>query len=243
MATVLKAVGATFTASNLVKLNYFVKDGLVAAYRPDNTSQGLTDLSGNGHKLTLVGGASVDSRSLVSSSKLSGASTGLNETASFTYISTFKVEPVGGKYAALPINCFSQLAGGSSIFAGQSGLNDISAQCYSTGVINVIAKTTTTNADYVFVAVSVDAVTNTMRIDIPARNISVTSTPEAGETFSARVFSRFGIHLGYCPSYTAASAKSYIAEAIIYNKALTIEQIAQQYSYSKKDLEAKGIAI
>lgn len=55
MSAIIKAVGVKFNNPSLPILAPMITQGLEAAWRPNNSSMGLIDLSGNGHILTKAG--------------------------------------------------------------------------------------------------------------------------------------------------------------------------------------------
>ena len=90
MTTVIRATGVKFNNDDLPTISPFVTNGLLAAFRPSNSNHGLLDLSGNGHKLGLVGSPQFTTMSVIGDGK-NGLDSSVPETKDFTIITVSRI--------------------------------------------------------------------------------------------------------------------------------------------------------
>lgn len=249
MTTVIRSSNSVFNAENILPFGSLVLDGLVAAFRPSNKQDGLVDLSGHGHILTKMGNPTLTSNEMVGDS-VNGYTTDITETSNLTYIAVYKVLPTSDNYQSLAINCYNQSPiEGSSIYmysGGKAGLRGAAPAKITSSGASVIVTATLGYPDiekYVFVAHVVNSETGVMTSYTPV-NGTVINTPQgSGQSFANRSLSRNKVSLAYSPTTPTWLGKSHIAEALIYSKALTAEQVMEQYNYSKAFMASRGITI
>lgn len=245
MTTVIRSSTSVFDVENVLQFGGFVRDGLVAAFRPSSGQGGLIDLSGHGHILTKIGSPTLTSKEMVGDS-VNGYMTDIYETPNLTYIAVYKVLPTGGSYSAHAITCFRSPKYGSSIYAGNAGLRaSTSIKETSTGTDELLAKDVgySDMEKYVFVAYVVNSETGVVTTYAPAIGPAINTPQGDGWSIANRSLSQAKVSLAYNASLSSWLGTSHIAEALIYNKALTAEQIMQQYYYSKGFMASRGIAI
>lgn len=246
MTTVIRAVGATFTNPSLPSVIPFITDGLVAAYRPKDAN-GLVDLSGNGYNLTPIGNPTIKENGFVGD-KNNGYNTGLLETVNLTYMAVYKVPPETVSIGGFIMGCFqpSPAAMGSSMYslAGSGTTQPITAQTKATASNANIDTTVNAPAGvYTFVAMVVNAATNEVSIYIPKEDLLTKKSPTSGTIASRVLGSNNTVKLVAGTQTMEWLSKIELAEAAIYDKALTSEQIMQQYEKSKAYMQKKGIDI
>lgn len=254
MTTVIRSSNSVFNAENILPSGSLVLDGLVAAFRPSNKQDGLIDLSGHGHILTKMGSPTLTSQEMVGDSS-NGYTTDIDETVNLTYIAVYKVLPTSGNYQSLAINCFNNTpAEGSSIYSGAASAKAelrcastvLVASTGSSAVLNHPLDNPVSSADvsnYIFVAHVVNAATGNILSYTPVNGAIVSTEQGVGRSLANRPLSRRKVSLAYSPTTPTWLGKSHIAEALIYNKALTAEQIMMQYNYSKAFMASRGITI
>lgn len=254
MTTVIRAIGANFTNPDLPSIiPPFIADGLVAAYRPNNTATGLNDLSGNGHNLTTVGSPALTASGMVGD-VLNGLKTGVIETTNLTYMAVYKIPSVTYAVGAFVMGCFADILEsssiGSSVYSfGTSGTgHNLTAQSQYKNADSTTAQASVAMGvipdRYVFVAIAVDAALNTITAYCPTLATELTTSPPAGGAISTRNISPTNqVQLVSGVSKPSWTSKVIISEALIYSKALTSTQIQEQYQRSKVYMQAKGITI
>ena len=90
MTTVIKAANFNFSNNNLPILQPIVTDGLVAMFRPNDSINGLADLSLNNHTLTKVGNPTLTAVSVLGNNS-NYYQTSIPETQSLTIMAVVKV--------------------------------------------------------------------------------------------------------------------------------------------------------
>lgn len=90
MTTIIRATGVKFNNDDLPVISPFVTNGLLAAFRPNNSNQGLLDLSGNNHKLDFVGSPQLTAMSVIGNGR-NGLISSVPETKDFTIIAVSRI--------------------------------------------------------------------------------------------------------------------------------------------------------
>lgn len=249
MTTIIRAIGANFTNPDLPSIVQFVEDGLVAAYRPSNKSDGLNDLSGNGHNLIPIGSPVLTATGMIGDA-VNGYDTRLLETNSLTYIAVYKIPAETFNTGGFVMGCFNAFPPtGSSFYTIKKvgTAHEIIAQYRaksSTGAVvskdSVIANIPN---QYVFIAMSIDSVANKVKVYAPALGVNnevlladnVLSTRNKSETITNKLIAN--------SYYTSWLSKVHLSEALLYDKALSDSQIQSQYVKSKAYMSSVGITI
>ena len=254
MTTVIRAVGANFINPDLPSVvPKFITDGLVAAYRPSNAATGLNDLSGNGNNLTIVGSPVLTADGMVGD-VLNGLKTGLLETLSLTYMAVYKIPLSTYVEGGFVMGCYEDIpptsSTGSSFYSfGLSGAgHNLTAQSQYKKPDNTTAQATVAMGvipdRYVFVAITVDAASNKVTAYCPTLATEFTTIPPTGAIGTRDISPTNKVQLVSGISKPTWTSKVNLAEALIYNKALTSAQIQEEYQKSKTYMQAqRSIAI
>lgn len=261
MSVIIKAKNITFSNADLPVLSPMISNGLVASFRPTNAGLGLIDLSGNGHQLTTQGAPQLTANSAIVD-KNNGFVINARETTDLTLIVVSRA--VKNPQASGEDQWLGMVVGtyyndrGSSIFTGYNSTKnevDTLGQSYAKKTTDgtVSSKTvwlgsqsaTTNQTDFKFTALVVKATDNKVLTYAPAKQ----STPMFiydGSTDGYRVDLRnlsdpttdqpnyFKLGIANVPF---GDGKSEIAEVLIYNRALTQDEIMRQYKYSQAFLQ------
>ena len=278
MTTIIRASGMTFNNPNLPTISPFVTNGLLAAFRPNNSKAGLLDLSGNGHKLVFDGAPTLTDKSMIGDGK-NGLLTDVAETKDFTILAISRIyRNQYNNFDGFVVTTFADLDGndkdrGSGMFYGQSqsngkmqvGINDqvfakrlndgsYQNRYFVTDVAEMAATGTTSDVTPVnFHAFAVD----TQKRQMIAYNMGKQSTPtnfsdeaqqgyDAGQRllYDPATGQRNFYRLVSNPNYSRWVSKIEIFEVLIYNRALSQDEIMRQYQYSKEFMQKhRGIAI
>lgn len=247
MTTVFRASGVTFTNQNLPIIPNFAGDGLVGAYRPNNTANGLKDLSGNDNDLVVVGNPTLTATGFIGDN-LNGFKTPLIETKNLTYISVVKMPTTtlaGGGFAMGAYHAYDTT--GTSIYS-VGVANELRAQTRSlvTGSsLNVTPDTTVAGIgnEYVFIALVVDAENEKVTVYVPKTGL-VRDLGLLGGSLKTRIIKTTDpVELVSNPTRTMFKNKVHLAEALVYNKALTAAQVQAQYLISQAYMQGIGITI
>lgn len=243
MSTVIKAVGVTFKNENLVKLNNFIEDGLIGAYRFFGESN-TKDLSGSGNDLT-IDGAPTQGSNYVEGNNNNGYDTGIVAQPSMTLIATFKV--IENKSAFAVGTYDSTILKGAGLYYSTAFLG-LSKTVYveSGGVSSALKPNPTSHpmGSFFFGAMSIDAVGKNIIHGIPSLGLETHSLTSSQSLISPILTSTHTIKILSSYMKTATwEGKLQIAEVLIYNRALSESEIMAQYANSKADLSRKGILI
>lgn len=260
MTTLIKASGVKFNNPNLPNVSPMVTDGLIAAWRPNSSTMGLLDLSGNGHTLTQVGNPILKSGSIIVD-KNNGFITDVAEPFNHTILVVHKAiknTTSNDPWTGFVIGCHYPDRG-NSIWNSYYPDNDsviINEQCYAKDIVNNNMNNRQwftkefknasgfTETPFIMTAHVVDAVNNTMYKYSPGsiEDMSSYSSLTDNCRFDNRYLSdpvtgKPNMYaLGY--SYVGfGDGKSEILEVLIYDKALKQEQIMQQYLLSQDFLK------
>lgn len=243
MTTVIRANGVQFINDNLPSLSPVVSDGLVAMFRPSNKPNGLTDLYNKDNQLTIVGnpelldiGVKTNIRNYLQSN--------LPETPNLTFLAVVKKV---GRQSAFVVGNYSggTGTGGSSIWLNDDGQGGYTVRAQSSSYANGQTYNRVFNnigayqdEQYMFVGLVVNADANTMQAYNPTllsnrlsyNNIDVDGLKNRRLNNPLRIGS--GLNVGW-------AGQAVIAEVIIYNKALTEQEVMTQYMYSKDYFKKK----
>lgn len=253
MTTIIKVVGANFTNINMpsiapIDTTLFVLDGLLGAYRP-NTTNGITDLSGNNNDLITVGTPILSAEGFIGD-RSNGYSTPLLETVSFTQIAVYKIPAntynVGafiiGSYQALPVE-------GSGLYSyGLSGsTHNLTAQLRvkntGGGQISLDKSLGLLPERYLFVAFTVDAITNRAIVSCPTLGTTYEFAISTSSLANRNISTTFKVKLVANANKADWLSKVHFAEGLIYDKALSAAQIQLQYQKSQAYMQSVGIEI
>lgn len=107
MSTIIRLRGVNFNNASLPVVSSFVRNGLVAAFRPAGDESSLVDLSGNSTQLTKVGTPTFTTQG-VKGQNGSGYVTNVAETADITVMAVYRCSPIAGTMAGgLVVNTFN----------------------------------------------------------------------------------------------------------------------------------------
>ncbi|HGS4526694.1 TPA: hypothetical protein ACMDNX_002013 [Vibrio cholerae] len=244
MATVIRLKGVNFNNPSLPVIAPLVRTGLRAAWRPANGMDSLVDLSGNGKSLTVLGNPSFTQNG-VKGDRSNGLLTDLIETTSYTYIAVGRI-PDGieaSSQQSMLVNNFkdddADVRGGSvwlmtgnirytsSYYKSGEGVNNQANSILGTaqGIGN----------DWQFIVVQIDATTQTQRVYTPTIKGNMTPDERQGWDFAARtIYADQPLALVAVPYDRWSSAsQSELGEVLVYDRALSAEEIQRQYELSK----------
>lgn len=251
MATVIQIKGADFSGRNLPIITPLYEDGLIAAYRPSLNLTMSKDLSGNNVAVSQVG-TPVWHDTYIECDYENGLSTDVEETASFTMVYAAKTKAVDGSLTSFLGGSYTggrglSITRGASNFNFQTFAKRTTDNTYQ-NVQRAIAVQDMQNeqeSNWDIWVVSVDALSNKLitystcgvyaEYDGAANNYNFADRDSIGRK----------VHIGK-PSYNTAStykAKSLIAEALFYNRALSKDEISKVVSITRKAMAAKGLII
>ena len=268
MSAIIKAVGVKFNDNSLPILSPMITNGLVGAFRPTNKTMGLIDLSGNGHTLMQVGNPELTENSVIVNNT-NGFSTDIRETTDLTFFIVHRTlkdttaQTIDLAWRGFPVGCFYGNRGSSIFVDYADGFSQILAQTYAKKVSDGIMQnrlldirrhpvSIQTKTPWTVSAFVIKASVNTMfgyqpqLQSAPVKNYDATAD---GDRLDLRNLSDPATGL---PNYIKlgianvifGSAKSEIAEVLIYNRALTQDEVMRQYQYSKDFMQKhRGISI
>lgn len=268
MSVIIKAKNVVFDNPNLPVLTPMISNGLVASFRPTNASLGLIDLSGNGNQLATQGAPQLTANSAIVD-KNNGFVTNVRETTDLTLIVVSRA--IKNPQASGENQWLSMVAGtyyndrGSSIFTGYNSTKnevDTLGQSYAKKMTGgtVSSKTVwlgsqsaaTNQTDFKFTALVVKATDNKILTYNPAKQTAPLFIYD-GSTDGSRLDMRnlsdpttnqpnyFKLGIANVPF---GDGKNEIAEVLIYNRALTQDEIMRQYKFSRDFMQKhRGIAI
>lgn len=247
MTTLIQIANADFSGKGFPVIAPIYADGLIGAFRPAKSLQDTVDLSDTGATVDLVGNP-IFHDTYVECDTPNGLVTNITEKASMTYAYVSRTQAVGGN--------FSSFLGGS--YTGGRGLSMIRSP---TGVnTQTFAKRTSDNTyqnnlnristyqldtadltEWDFWLVSIDAVNNT--VTGYSSSEGFVDLTVAGHDYADRDGLARPMYIGK-PAYvseTTYPAKSHIAEALFYDKALSNEEILKVFDVSRKVMAQRGI--
>lgn len=264
MSTIFKIRGLKFSNAALPSVLPFVRDGLVGAWRFGGSEASANDLSGNGALLTQVGNLEYLRTGVIGNSA-EGFITNLRETKSFTMMTVHRNPSLSpGSAGNFTVGNYRAqgAVGGSSIY---HNFNTTLATRGLSGQSHALSKTTGgqvnnqryspatafDSREYVFQALRVDADSNTISLHLPKTGYVNSNTPnkDTESSFADRAINpnpfmiMMTTYAGWSATATALRPLE-ISEVLIYDKALTDAQIAEQYALSKLyHSKIKGITI
>lgn len=264
MSTIFKIKGLKFSNAALPSVLPFIRDGLVGAWRFGGSEASANDLSGNGALLTQVGNLEYTRVGVIGNSS-EGFLTNLKETKSFTLVSVHRdisISPGSagnfsvGNYRSQGVNAGCSLYQSFNTTLGTRGL---AGQCHALSRTTGLATNNQRSQpaavldtrEYVFRALRVDADTNTISLIIPKTGYVNSNTPnkDTESSFADRLLNPNPLaimmtqYAGWGTGYTVLRPTE-VTEILVYDKALTDAQIAEQYALSKMyHSKIKGITI
>ena len=204
MSTIIRLRGINFNNPALPVVSSFVRNGLVAAFRPAGDASSMVDLSGNGVSLTKRGSPSFTEFGVIGNG-VNGYRTNVPETSNLTLIAIDRNHAISSWSSFAVGTYYNDTVGaerGSSLWISQTngsnvGKYDVRAQAQSyckkndnSGYTNQLLVnellhdetdvTTTPISNWVFSAVTIDANANIMKAYAPRANNAgptATSTP------------------------------------------------------------------
>lgn len=247
MTTVIKAVGSVFTNTGLGNIGPFIRDGLIGAYRFDQSNY-LQDLSGNGNNLTAIGSPVVRDGYAVGNGAV-GFNTPILETLNMTLIVVYRRKAGDTNFGFGAGNYSNGPHKGLSTFIeGISGVvnTQVCTKLGGESVNSIVTLDTipVAESNFTFHALSLDATNSIVISGRPLDKLSsLTFTPTSlsnrilgGSNHPFKIIAT----LDSRPMWTA---EMHVAEVLIYNRALSFAEITEQYKKSKKHLSKAGINI
>lgn len=248
MATVIKAVGARFNNPNLEGVVPFIYDGLVAAFRPNNTENGLLDLSGNGNTLQKIGSPTLSTKG-ASGDTNNGYKTNIQQKINMSMGVVAKKTVVAGDNGgrAVFVGNF-ETGSGVALYSNPSPVNKVYASANgASGSVGSASVDLTNGLDYFFAMSVIDGINNTITIYTASATTQLTSntyTFTAPNTISdAPINPAYPIHLMAIEGRDDWLAKVDLSETLIYDRAITAAEVAKQYEFSKSAMAKIGISI
>lgn len=246
MTTVLRIKGVNFTNQNLPYVRPLMVNGILSALRFSGSIP-QKDLLGVDAGLETVGAPSIEAFG-VQGNISNGFVTKVNEVASMTLISVFKLN--NSAQRGMPIGSFNlgNTSGFSMLLDATSGTQvQFSAQVFAlnggTHQNNTLNANMSPRSDFVerfiFVAVIVNAATNQLGIYIPSVHSQIQFSTPAGSIANRKLDNgsepnKINILTSVTNIWPANTTDVTVGDALIYGKALTKEEIDQQYEYSKQ---------
>lgn len=269
MSAIIKAVGVKFNDNSLPILSPMITNGLVGAFRPTNQTMGLIDLSGNGHTLMQVGNPDLTENSVIVNDT-NGFSTDIRETTDLTFFIVHRTlkdtaaQNISLAWRGFPVGCFYDNRGSSIFYDYVDGHVLILAQSFDKKVATGEMKnrlwsikqyqvsTSDTVTPWTVSAFVVKASDNSMFGYQPQLQSTPVKTYDATQDGHRLDLRNLADPVTGLPNYIKlgisnvfyGSAKSEIAEVLIYNRALTQDEIMRQYKFSQDFMQKhRGIAI
>lgn len=227
MTTVIRATGVQFSNADLPNLSPVVSNGLVAMFRPSSAKSGLADLYNKDNQLTIVGNPEFLAHG-VRVSKANYLQTNVADTKNSTIIVVFKINNTQG--SAIVFGNFNIGISGQSVF-WQGGV--IKSQVI--GSANYIENLSNNYTSGLFftVAITIDADNDIAHF----YNITQGTQQQAsGGIANRKLGATHRIGASYSTPWTGISE---VAEVIIYDRALSKDELNTQYMYSKDYFKKK----
>ncbi|OZI79925.1 hypothetical protein CAL24_08425 [Bordetella genomosp. 2] len=240
----------------------FVENGLVAAFRPHDDAASLTDLSGNGVTLEVAGSPSFDPLGVLVGPPV-GYTLSIAESPSYTKMVAYRIEyeletPAGGiiqiagsrmGFGAEETGCsltagvFAQTpedpTGTRLQHAARMKLTTGSASNYRGSKLAQPVPAFPFASPWQYAALTFDDQTKTLRIFEPAKEVffEYLTVPAARSSNPWRI--------GYSPGApdSVGPMRARVAEALFYDRALTSEEVSEQFESSVAYLASRGIDV
>lgn len=251
MATVVQIKGSDFSGKGLPVITPLLLNGLIGAFRPSKNLANTADLSQTNATVSLVG-TPVFTDTYIECDYANGLSTNIQETASLTmafvartqFIDGVSASFLGGTYTGGRGLSFSRgtLNFNLQTFAKRTTDNTYQNLMSAIGVQKM--ETSELSAWGLWVA-SIDAINNKLLMYSSDGGFVEYDGTANNYNFADRDGLNRLFHIGK-PVYNTATtykAKTHIAEALFYNKALTREEIEKLYAISKQAMSLKDILI
>lgn len=263
MGTSIILNDVVFTNNSLPIVSNLMTDGLVAGFRPTRNKNSLVDISGNNIQATLIGSPTFED-GYMSGYFQNGFRIEAAETESVTLITVCRAgrslerngyicSPIFSRWddtnnqrgcgIFLSINAnkyYSNYQGWLKSANGADMVNKYGSPYVP--ILELSNETDETKTEWIFLATSFEASTNTIIQYIPRYDIEHRITNDDATIAGRRItnsvngqMNRFEI----CSAggYTAAKGVCDVAEALYYNKALTSAEVMEQYRLSKEFFE------
>lgn len=244
MTTVFRATGQLFENDNLPTITPFVTRGLVAAWRFNSSPSSMQDLTGNNNTLEKIGNPVFSSVGMKGDA-MNGLVTSILETRSLTYISVHKAVPVATEHRAFAVSCYNPSGTtGTGFWVDNNYVVKSTTAAFKNSTalnnFNIFTHVGSNAENYIFTAHVVDADKNEIRGYNPS--ISSVPTPNANLTQSGQILASRAISGSNFVKIAASelpswNAESHIIEVLIYDKALSSDEVYQQYIYSKEAIK------
>lgn len=246
MTTVIKAANFNFSNNNLPILQPIVTDGLVAMFRPNDSINGLADLSLNNHTLTKVGNPTLTTVSASGNSN-NYYQTSIPETQSLTIMAVVKI--VNNPNNGIIFGNYETNAGTSIWYSYNGTAKDslaLQVQLHNKKLDGTFKNNQLHfeifyppfNYPWRFVAITIDAKTGIATAYNPLNQKVNTLAADFANRQIGKNFRIFNAQSNTHPG------TSELAEVLVFNKALSRQQIMQQYEYSKEFMaKHRGIVI
>lgn len=262
MSVIIKAKNVVFSNPNLPIITPMISDGLQAAFRPNNTTLGLSDFSGHGATLTPQGNPQITDKSVIVD-RINGFVSNVRETIDLTMIVVHRAIKTstatagnqwqgmvaGTYYADRGISVFSNINTGKNEIdtlgaAYAKKTSDGSMQLKNVWLGSQSA--TTDKTEYQFSAFVLKASDNKVLTYNPLKQSTPLFIYDGSADGSRLDLRNLSDPANTTPNYFKlgianvpfGDGKSEIAEVLIYDRALTQEEVMRQYQYSK-DFMAK----
>lgn len=248
MGTIVK-LDTIFNADNLPVLTPLVQNGLVACYRP---AKGLFDLSGNHHQLKVIGNPTITQYGALVDGK-NYYETDIKETPELTYIAVYRSIIADDKQPSYVVGIYEGNRA-SLLFQTQNTKVDIgsyAAKKNNQGTMGVGALYTTIQSslspqttDWVWHAMALGSpnlLTSFVRKNGTELRYDENRTPDYN--YTVRDLSETNILIGSSVNASHGKTKMEIVEVLIYNKALTRQELDQQLKYTQEYCRTLGLNI
>ena len=270
MATIYTLKNVTFNKAN--KKFHSVKPALLknslerslsGAWRFSNRLP-LTDISGNGSKLSAIGNNIQFTEHGFIGTLTNGFRTNIKETPSYTLIAVSRLPTINdgaifmvGNHIGSNNSDTSHGYGGSIYYTtnSTSGIATPKTQSFGVNTItdvqdnsHIISTSDVTENQFIFSCMTLDADSETMSNYIPTLGFNST-LDNSDFLYSTRELTPEPFHIAARIPFTTYNSSQIetpieIAEVLIFNKALSKEEIDMQYEISKKFMEKEhGITI
>lgn len=248
MGTIVK-LDTVFNADNLPVLTPLVQDGLVACFRP---AKGLFDLSSNHHKLKIVGNPTITQYGALVDGK-NYYETDIKETPELTYIAVYRsiiaddrqpsyvVGIYEGDRASLIFQTQNTKVNAGAYAAKKNNQGTMGVGSLYTTLQNALTPQTTNWIWHAMALGEPNLLATYIRKSGSELKYEENRTPDYNYTI--RDLSATNILIGSSVNSSHAKTKMEVVEVLIYNKALTRQQLDQQLKYTQEYCRTLGLTI
>jgi len=250
MTTVIRATGGKFINTALKNVSPLFRDGLVAAFRPNSTPNGLDDISVNGVTLTKKGNP-VLLPDGVAGDYQNGYEVNVTETESITMLAAVKLhkKPDGDYYASLFLGNFKSGTGIPSVslyvYGRPGGVLDFKASAMiKDAFLQTADVRVTPTSDYFYAAMKLDAATNAITLYVLNKGVRNTVVASSGTIAGRPLLASDNRKINILSTSTHGTflpSNATILEVLIYNRALSDDDVYKQYGFSKSYWQSRGI--